>query len=56
MSFYSNSVLKKATLQNNFLSIIKRELSKWGLYSILQDEHDFIWIGTNGSGLYVYDG
>ncbi len=31
-------------------------MSKVGVYSILQDHYGFIWIGTNGSGLYRYDG
>ena len=39
----------------NFVNI-KEGISKVGVYSILQDDYGFIWIGTNGSGLYRYDG
>lgn len=39
----------------DFVSITEG-MSKVGVYSILQDDYGFIWIGTNGSGLYRYDG
>src|SRR5690606_11865144 len=39
----------------NFVGITEG-ISKVGVYSILQDDYGFIWIGTNGSGLYRYDG
>lgn len=39
----------------NFVNITEG-MSKVGIYSILQDDYGFIWIGTNGSGLYRYDG
>jgi len=53
--FIPNSWSQKATPKLNFVNI-KEGMSKVGVYSILQDDHDFIWIGTNGSGLYRYDG
>ena len=39
----------------NFVSV-KEGISKVGIYSITQDDYGFIWIGTNGSGLYKFDG
>ena len=53
--FMPNIWSQKATPKLNFVNI-KEGMSKVGVYSILQDDHDFIWIATNGSGLYRYDG
>lgn len=39
----------------NFVSL-KEGLPKVGIYSITQDNYGFTWIGTNGSGLYKFDG
>ncbi|MDG3583449.1 hybrid sensor histidine kinase/response regulator transcription factor [Galbibacter pacificus] len=33
-----------------------KDIPKVGIYSINQDDYGFIWIGTNGAGLYRYDG
>lgn len=38
-----------------FVSIMD-DLPKVGVYTINQDDYGFIWLGTNGSGLYRYDG
>lgn len=38
-----------------FVSIMD-DLPKVGVYSINQDDYGFVWLGTNGSGLYRYDG
>ncbi|WP_227805933.1 ligand-binding sensor domain-containing protein [Algibacter lectus] len=35
---------------------IREGISKVGIYSITQDHHGFMWICTNGSGLYKFDG
>ncbi|WP_422107660.1 hybrid sensor histidine kinase/response regulator transcription factor [Winogradskyella sp.] len=35
---------------------IKEGISKVGIYTIIQDDSGFIWLGTNGAGLYRYDG
>ncbi|PAM93172.1 hybrid sensor histidine kinase/response regulator [Flavobacterium sp. IR1] len=35
---------------------IQESTSKRAVSSIIQDHNDFIWIGTNGGGLYRYDG
>lgn len=39
----------------NFVDI-REGISKTGIYSITQDHYGFTWIGTNGSGLYKFDG
>lgn len=39
----------------DFISI-KEGISKVGIYTIIQDDLGFIWLGTNGAGLYRYDG
>jgi ligand-binding sensor domain-containing protein len=39
----------------NFVDI-KEGISKVGIYTITQDHYGFIWIGTNGYGLYKFDG
>ncbi|GGZ75339.1 two-component regulator propeller domain-containing protein [Algibacter mikhailovii] len=39
----------------NFVNI-KEGISKVGIYSIIQDHYGFIWICTNGAGLYKFDG
>ena len=39
----------------NFVNI-KDGISKVGIYSITQDHYGFVWICTNGSGLYKFDG
>ncbi len=46
---------QNATKSLNFVSI-KDGISKVGISSIIQDDYGFIWIGTNGSGLYKFDG
>ncbi|MCX2679278.1 ATP-binding protein [Galbibacter sp. EGI 63066] len=39
----------------NFVSRMG-DVPKVGIYTINQDDYGFMWIGTNGSGLYRYDG
>ena len=43
-------------MQNFNFETIKEGISKVGIYTIIQDNNGFIWIGTNGSGLYKFDG
>ena len=43
-------------LQNFNFETIKAGISKVGIYTIIQDNYGFIWIGTNGAGLYKFDG
>ncbi|EKF55636.1 histidine kinase [Galbibacter marinus] len=38
-----------------FVSIME-DLPKVGVYSINQDDYGFMWLATNGAGLYRYDG
>jgi len=51
----SNAWSQESYPKFDFVSITEG-ISKVGIYSILQDDYGFIWIGTNGSGLYRYDG
>jgi signal transduction histidine kinase/ligand-binding sensor domain-containing protein/DNA-binding response OmpR family regulator len=44
------------TFENYQFRLLNSETSKSGIYSITQDRFGFIWIGTNGAGLYKYDG
>ncbi len=43
-------------LENFQFRSIKDGISKRGVWSIVQDKKGYIWIGTNGAGLYKYDG
>jgi signal transduction histidine kinase/ligand-binding sensor domain-containing protein/DNA-binding response OmpR family regulator len=38
-----------------FISL-KEGVSKRAISTIIQDQHGFMWIGTNGAGLYKFDG
>ena len=46
--------------QNNFENFqfltIKEGISKRAVSSISQDHYGFMWFGTDGAGLYKYDG
>tara|TARA_R110002020_G_scaffold117986_1_gene269698 strand:+ start:100861 stop:105012 length:4152 start_codon:yes stop_codon:yes gene_type:complete len=56
LSFYGQVLLSQEVVPKlNFVNI-KDGISKVGVYSIVQDKEGFIWIGTNGSGLYRYSG
>ncbi|WP_372757992.1 two-component regulator propeller domain-containing protein [Mariniflexile sp.] len=44
-----------STNQLNFVSI-KKGISKTAVSTIIQDNYGFIWMGTNGTGLYRFDG
>jgi len=50
-SLYAQAIYKKY----DFVSI-KEGVSKVGIYTIIQDDLGFVWLGTNGAGLYRYDG
>ena len=50
-----NGTAQTTTQKFDFVSI-KEGISKVGIYTIHQDDWGFIWLGTNGSGLYRYDG
>ncbi|MCL5245306.1 ATP-binding protein [Cellulophaga sp. 20_2_10] len=52
----SNTVFSQdLSKEYNFVSI-KEGISKVGVSTIVQDHHGFMWMGTNGVGLYRYDG
>ncbi|MDO7173749.1 two-component regulator propeller domain-containing protein [Mariniflexile sp. AS56] len=51
LNFWSQT----ATQDFNFVNI-REGISKVGIYSMTQDHHGFMWICTNGSGLYKFDG
>jgi len=53
--FSFHSYAQKPAKDFNFVDI-KEGISKVGIYTITQDHYGFIWIGTNGSGLYKFDG
>jgi signal transduction histidine kinase/ligand-binding sensor domain-containing protein/DNA-binding response OmpR family regulator len=42
--------------ENYQFRIVKEGISKRAIYTIAQDRFGFMWIGTNGAGLYKYDG
>lgn len=48
---YSQDIIK----EYNFVSI-KEGISKVGVSTIIQDHKGYVWMGTNGVGLYRYDG
>lgn len=50
-----NSWSQDAVQKYDFVNI-KEGISKVGIYTIIQDNLGFIWLGTNGAGLYRYDG
>lgn len=53
----SNLSLWSQGNQENFnFTNIKEVTSKAGISTIVQDNYGFLWIGTNGSGVYRYDG
>ncbi len=53
--FYLNLKAQNRAQDFSFENI-KEGISKVGIYNITQDHYGFIWIGTNGSGLYKFDG
>jgi signal transduction histidine kinase/ligand-binding sensor domain-containing protein/DNA-binding response OmpR family regulator len=52
----SNCLLSQNKFENFQFLGIKEEISKRAVSAIVQDPHGFMWIGTNGAGLYKYDG
>lgn len=54
--FFTNLVCSQASNQDfNFVNI-KEGIPKTAVSSIIQDHNGFIWIGTNSTGLYKFDG
>ena len=54
--FFINNLYSQNTFENYQFRTIDKGNSKSGIYTIAQDQLGFIWIGTNGAGLYKYDG
>ncbi|WP_299895097.1 hybrid sensor histidine kinase/response regulator transcription factor [uncultured Aquimarina sp.] len=58
--FYSTQLQQSLWSQDRYREYdfinIKDGISKTAVSSIIQDHYGFIWIGTNGAGLYRYDG
>ncbi|MCL5245520.1 response regulator [Cellulophaga sp. 20_2_10] len=55
-TFFCVPIEAQNKTQNFNFETIKEGISKVGIYTIIQDNNGFIWIGTNGSGLYKFDG
>jgi signal transduction histidine kinase/ligand-binding sensor domain-containing protein/DNA-binding response OmpR family regulator len=53
---WGNQVFSQNTFENYQFRIVDQKASKSGIYTIAQDQLGFMWMGTNGAGLYKYDG
>ena len=53
---YANCLFAQDKFDNYQFRSIQETTSKRAISSIIQDKNGFIWIGTNGTGLYRYDG
>lgn len=51
-----NKLFAQNTFENYQFRIVNKETSKSGIYTISQDHSGFMWMGTNGAGLFRYDG
>ena len=54
--FFINFMFSQGKYENHQFRIIKNATSKRPISCITQDKYGFTWIGTNGAGLYRYDG
>lgn len=54
--FIVNSLFSQNTFENYRFRLVESETSKSGIYTIAQDRFGVMWMGTNGGGLYKYDG
>lgn len=54
--FIVNSLFSQNTFENYRFRLVDSETSKSGIYTIAQDQFGVMWMGTNGGGLYKYDG
>ncbi|WP_418262065.1 two-component regulator propeller domain-containing protein [Flavobacterium faecale] len=53
---FVNLLFSQNKFENYQFRVIKEATSKRAISSITQDSYGFTWIGTNGAGLYRYDG
>jgi signal transduction histidine kinase/ligand-binding sensor domain-containing protein/DNA-binding response OmpR family regulator len=56
LCFIVNTLFSQNTFENYQFRLVDKENSKSGIYTIAQDQFGFMWMGTNGAGLYKYDG
>jgi signal transduction histidine kinase/ligand-binding sensor domain-containing protein/DNA-binding response OmpR family regulator len=54
--FIINSLFSQNTFENYRFRLVDNTTSKSGIYTIAQDQFGIMWMGTNGAGLYKYDG
>ncbi|PXY39737.1 hybrid sensor histidine kinase/response regulator [Flavobacterium cheongpyeongense] len=54
--FTINCLFSQNTFENYQFRLVSKETSKSGIYTIAQDRSGVIWLGTNGAGLYKFDG
>ena len=54
--FLVNNLFSQNTFENYQFRLVNKESSKSGIYTIAQDQFGIMWIGTNGAGLYKFDG
>ena len=53
---FTNSLFSQGAFDSYQFRSIQETTSKRAVSSIIQDKNGFIWVGTNGAGLYRYDG
>ena len=54
--FLVNNLFSQNTFENYQFRLVNKESSKSGIYTIAQDQFGIMWMGTNGAGLYKFDG
>lgn len=54
--FTINCLFSQNTFENHQFRLVSKETSKSGIYTITQDQSGVMWIGTNGAGLFKFDG
>jgi len=54
--FLVNNLFSQNTFENYQFRLVNEEASKSGIYTIAQDQFGIMWMGTNGAGLYKFDG
>jgi signal transduction histidine kinase/ligand-binding sensor domain-containing protein/DNA-binding response OmpR family regulator len=54
--FLVNNLFSQNTFENYQFRLVNKEASKSGIYTIAQDQFGIMWMGTNGAGLYKFDG
>src|SRR6187402_1195171 len=54
--FLVNNLFSQNTFENYQFRLVNKESSKSGIYTIAQDQFGIMWVGTNGAGLYKFDG